>query len=336
LIRRALTKGVFLDLETVDRGDLDRSRLAASLPHWDWHAWTGAEEIAARIRRADVVVTNKCLLDLAALRGADSLRLVAVAATGTNNVDLETARAAGITVCNIRDYCTEAVAQHTVTLMLNLLTGQPWYRDRVRHGDWSESRQFCLQDRPIREARGLVFGVIGYGSLGRAVAAKAASLGLEVLVAERRGQPLRAGRSAFEEVLRRADVLSIHCPLSTATRNLIDREELRAMKPDAILINTARGGIIDEQALADGLREGQIGGAGIDTLSEEPPPRDHPLLADDIPNLLLTPHNAWASRSARQAALDQLATVIEAFTAGEPIHVVSGAAELTDRGRSGA
>ncbi len=251
------------------------------------------------------------------------LRLVAVAATGTNNVDLEAARAARVTVCNIRDYCNEAVAQHTMTLMLNLLTGQPWYRDRVRRGEWSVSRQFCLQDRPIREARGLYFGVIGYGGLGRAVAAKAAALGLNVLVAERKGQPLRAGRTALEEVLMRADVISIHCPLTDATHNLLGPAELQLMKRDAILLNAARGGVVDEEALADSLRAGIIGGAGVDTLSVEPPPPDHPLLASDIPNLLLTPHNAWASRSARQAALDQLAAVVAGFAAGDPLNVVT-------------
>jgi len=329
-------KGVFLDLETVDRGDLDRGSLERSLPRWDWHDWTSGREIASRIGGADVVITNKCRLDRTLIEGADRLRLVALAATGTNNVDLEAARDAGVTVCNIRDYCTESLAQHTITLMLNLLTGQPWYGDRVRRGDWSASRQFCLQDRPIREARGLAFGVIGYGSLGRAVAAKAAALGLDVLVAERRGQAPRPGRLAFEEVLRRADVLSIHCPLDDTTRNLVGREELCAMKPDAILINTARGGVVDERALAEGLRAGEIGGAGIDTLSQEPPPADHPLLADDIPNLLLTPHNAWASRSARQAALDQLAAVVSAFGVGQPINVVVSGNMPTAGGRSGA
>jgi glycerate dehydrogenase len=316
-------KGVFLDLETVDVGDLDLAVLAGTLSHWDWHAHSHAAEIPRRIEAADVVVTNKCPLGRDALSGAKQLRLVAVAATGTNNVDLEAARELGLTVCNIRDYCSEAVAQHVITLLLNLLTGQPWYRDAVRRGEWSASRQFCLLGRPIREARGLNFGVVGYGSLGRAVAEKARALGMNVLVAERKGRPPRAGRIPFEDVLRSADVLSIHCPLTDATRNLIARDELRRMKPEAILINTARGGIVNERDLAEGLRHGVIAGAGLDTLTVEPPPADHPLLAGDIPNLLLTPHNAWASRTARQAALAQLAAVIEAFAVGAPINVVN-------------
>jgi glycerate dehydrogenase len=317
-----LEKGVFLDLETVDRGDLDRTGLDACLPEWDWHPFTEPADIPERVRGAQVVVTNKCRLDGAALAGASELRLVAVASTGTDIVDPEAARHAGVTVCNIRDYCTGAVAQHTVTLMLNLLTGQPWYWQRVRQGEWCEARQFCLQERPIREAAGLKFGVIGYGTLGRAAAAAAGALGMKVLVAERKGRRARPGRLPFEDVVRRADVLSIHCPLTDETRNLVARGELVSMKSDAILINTARGGIVNERDLADALRAGDIGGAGVDTLTSEPPARDHPLLAADIPNLLLTPHNAWASKRGRQAALDQLTRIVQAFAAGQPFNVV--------------
>lgn len=319
---RNLGKGVFLDLETVDQGDLDLSGLEACLPAWEWHLFTGPAEIPGRVGDARVAVTNKCRLNREVLYRARELRLVAVAATGTDVIDLEAARERGVTVCNIRDYCTEAVAQHTVTLMLNLLTGQPWYWQRVREGEWSEARQFCLQDRPIREAAGLSFGVIGYGTLGKAAAAAAAALGMTVLVAERKGREPRTGRLPFDEVLRRADVLSVHCPLTGQTRNLLARDELASMKESAILINAARGGIVNEQDLADALRAGVIGGAGVDTLGTEPPPRDHPLLEADIPNLLVTPHNAWASHRARQAAIDQITRIIQAFAAGEPINVV--------------
>ncbi len=319
---RPLKSGVFLDLETVDGGDLDRSRLQASLTQWHWHEFSQPEAIPQRIAAADVVVSNKCALDRAAMEQAPQLQLIALAATGSNNVDLDAATAFGITVCNIRDYATDAVAQHTITLMLNLLTGQPWYWQRVREGAWSDARQFCLNDRPIRQARGLAFGVIGYGVLGRAAGDLAKGLGMEVLVAERRGDPPRAGRLSFEEVIARADVLSIHCPLSAATRGLIDRQVLRAMKKDALLINTARGGIVAEQDLADALRSGEIAGAAVDTLSQEPPPSGHVLLAADIPNLIVTPHNAWASRTARQAAVDQLADVISAFAAGQILNQV--------------
>jgi len=318
-----LETGVFLDRETVDNGDLDRSALLRCLPRWEWHDFSTAEEVPQRIRGADVVVSNKCVLDRAAIRSATGLKLIALAATGTNNVDLKAAQDHGVTVCNIRDYATDAVAQHAITLMLNLLTAQPWYWQSVRRGAWSNSRQFCLNDRPIRQARGLKFGVIGGGVLGRATAKLADGLGMNVLFAERRGRQTRSGRVAFDEVIRNVDVLSVHCPLSEETRGLIDRDLLQAMKPDALLINTARGAIVNESDLAACLREGVIAGAGIDVLSEEPPPADHPLLASDIPNLIVTPHNAWASRSARQAALDQLAEVIRAFGAGAPLNRVA-------------
>ena len=319
----SLQTGVFLDLETVDNGDLDRGRLSQSLPRWEWHPFSMAEQVVSRISQADVVISNKCVLDEPALAAATRLKLVALAATGTNNVDLRAASDRGIAVCNIRDYASDAVAQHAITLMLNLLTAQPWYWQSVRQGAWSNSRQFCLNERPIRQARGLTFGVVGGGVLGLATAKLAEGLGMKVLIAERRNRSPRSGRNAFEEVVREADVLSIHCPLSEETEGLIDRTLLRAMKSDALLINTARGAIVNEPDLADCLREGIIAGAGIDVLSEEPPPADHPLLANDIPNLIVTPHNAWASRTARQAAMDQLAEIIEAFTAGDLLNRVN-------------
>lgn len=317
-----LDKGVFLDVATVDSGDLDRSCLEHVVGEWHWYDVSRPGEVVARIADADVVVSNKCVFDQAVLRQARKLKLISLVATGTDNVDLETARDLGITVCNIRDYCSGSVAQHAITLTLSLLTGLPWYWQKVRRGEWSEAMQFCLNDLPIREARGLTFGVVGYGVLGKATAKLAENLGMEVIVAEHKGAAPRSGRLAFEEVVERADVLSIHCPLNAETRGLIDRAVLRAMKRDALLINTARGGIVVETDLAAALRAGEIGGAGVDTLSREPPPPDHPLLADDIPNLIVTPHNAWASRRARQAGLEQVAEVIQAFQAGKPVNRV--------------
>jgi glycerate dehydrogenase len=318
-----LQKGVFLDLETVDNGDLDRGRLSSCLADWDWHAFSEPQQIAGRIRTADVVMSNKCVLDRAALESAENLKLVALAATGTNNVDLGAASNLGITVCNIRDYASNSVAQHAITLMLNLLTAQPWYWQSVRQGDWSNSRQFCLNDRPIREFRGLNFGVIGYGVLGRATAELAEAMGMKVLIAGQKGRAARVGRVSFDELIQQTDVLSIHCPLTQETRGLIDREVMQAMKPGALLINTARGAIINERDLAACLREGIIAGAGLDVLSDEPPPSGHPLLANDIPNLIVTPHNAWASRTARQSAVDQLAKIVRAFAAGEALNKVN-------------
>ena len=314
---------MFLDLETVDNGDLDLGRLSSCLVNWDWHTFSEPRQIAGRIRTAEVVISNKCVLDHAALESAENLKLIALAATGTNNVDLDAASGLGIAVCNIRDYASNSVAQHAITLMLNLLTAQPWYWQSVRQGDWSNSRQFCLNDRPIREFRGLTFGVIGYGVLGRATADLADAMGMEVLIAEQKGRAVRGDRVSFDELVQTADVLSIHCPLTEETRGLINREVMQAMKPGALLINTARGAIINERDLADCLREGIIAGAGVDVLSEEPPPSSHPLLANDIPNLMITPHNAWASRTARQSAVDQLAEIIRAFAAGDALNKVN-------------
>ena len=257
------------------------------------------------------------------MESSPGLKLIALSATGTDNIDTVAASELGITVCNIRDYCTESVAQHVMTLMLNLLTSQPWYMEEVRQGKWSKAVQFCLKDRPIREAKGLNFGVIGHGTLGSRAAELAAALGMNVLIAERQGADPRDGRTSFEEVVRQSDVLSVHCPLTDETRGLINREVFRAMKQDAILINTARGAVISAEDLADALRSGEIAAAGVDTLDVEPPPADHPLLAKDIPNLIVTPHNAWGSRAARQAGLDQLARVVNSYNEGSPINVVN-------------
>ena len=289
-----------------------------ALPGWQRYKFTSPSEVPERIRAAGVVVTNKCILDRDTMAQAENLSLIVIAATGTNVVDLEAAAEFGITVCNVRNYATRSVAQHVITLILNLVTSQPLYINRVRQGEWSEGRHFSLHDQTIRELSDLQLGIVGYGVLGREVARLARALGMNVLVAEHRGDEPRPDRLGFEDVMSTADVVSIHCPLNDETRNLIDRRVLRTMKPGAILINTARGGIVNEQDLADSLRAGEIGGAGVDTLSVEPPPADHPLLATDIPNLIVTPHNAWASITARQACLDQLAEVITAYRHGQP------------------
>lgn len=317
-----LNHGVFLDLGSVDNGDLDLRSLERTLENWHWHEFTPPEACRDRVADAEVVISNKCVVDRAAIQAAAALKLIVVAATGTNNVDLEAARERGITVCNARDYGTEAVTQHTLTLILNLLSGQVFYRDRVRAGDWSRARHFTLFDRPIRQASGLNLGIIGYGVLGKSVAERARGLGMNVLVAERRGRPPRRDHHPFEDAVAHADVISIHCPLTDETRGLFDRRVMERMKSSAILVNTARGGIVDETDLAACLREGVIAGAGIDVLSIEPPPPDHPLLASDLPNLIVTPHNAWASLTARQALINQLARVIHAFERDQPVNRV--------------
>lgn len=318
-----LNRGVFLDLGSVDTGDLKREQLTRALPGWQWHDFTPAGQCAERIADVNVVISNKCVLDRDILAGANSLKLVAVAATGTNNIDLAAAREFGITVCNARDYATASVTQHTITFILNLLSSQVRYRDRVRSGDWSQTDQFCLIDSPIRQLAGLNLGIIGYGVLGKSVADMARKLGMNTLIAEHRGRKPRADHLLFEDVVAHSDVISIHCPLNDETKGLFDRAMMQRMKRNAILINTARGGIVVEEDLVSCLKDGIIAGAGVDVLTQEPPPADHPLLATDIPNLLVTPHNAWASKTARQALLDQLAAVIRAFERGQPINRVA-------------
>lgn len=317
-----LTRGIFLDTLTVDRGDLDWSAFRAALPEWTLHELQTDAARAPGFAQAEVVVTNKVRLDAAAMDAAPGLRLIALTATGTNNVDLEAARARGITVCNIRNYATPAVAQHVWAMVLALTTRLEQYSGAVRAGRWSQSSIFCLLDWPIRELAGRTLGIVGHGALGQGTAAIGAAFGMRVLLAERRGAAPRAGRTDFDAVLRDSDVLSLHCPLTPETQGLIGAAELARMKPDAVLINTARGAIVEARALADALRAGRLGGAGIDVLDVEPPPADHPLLAPDIPNLIVTPHSSWASREARQRGLDAVAANIRAYLAGAPQNVV--------------
>jgi glycerate dehydrogenase len=317
--------GVFLDRDSLDRQDLDFGRLEAVLPHWRMYPQTRAEEVAERLAGATVVISNKVVLDAASLNAADALKLVCVAATGTNNVDIEAARARGIGVCNVRAYGTASVVQHVFALLTALSGNLLAYDRAVREGRWGESEQFCLMDYPIRELAGLTMGIVGHGELGQAVARLAEAYGMQVLIAARPGgEPdPRPGRVPLEALLGEVDVLSLHCPLTEQTRGLIGAAELARMRPDAVLINTARGGLVDEQALADALRAGRLGGAGFDVLSVEPPGQGNPLLEPDIPNLIVTPHMAWASRASRQRLLDQVAENIEAFLNGHPRNLVS-------------
>jgi glycerate dehydrogenase len=310
-------RAVFVDFATVSAGDLETTTLEAVLPGLRYFPETSPSELPARIAGAEAVLANKARLDAAVLAAAPALRIVCLSATGTDNVDLDAARARGIAVCNIRAYCTASVAQHVFALVLALTQRLNAYQAEVHAGHWGASARFCLLDFPIRELAGKTLGIVGYGELGRAVARIGPSFGMQVLVAGRRGAAATGGRTAFEEVLARSDVLSLHCPLTRETRNLIGAPEIACMRRDALLINTARGGLVDAAALASALRAGRLGGAGIDVLAQEPPVDGDPLLADDIPNLIVTPHVAWAAREARQRALDEMALNVEAFLRGE-------------------
>lgn len=314
--------GVFLDKASLDQADLDFTQLQASLDEWQFYDTTDNAQIDVRLQKAEVVVSNKVVLTAEHIARAKNLKLICIAATGTNNVDLQAAQRHGISVCNVRAYATPSVVQHVFALILNLLRRIPDYQQAIREGRWQQSAQFCLLDFPIAELQEKTLGIVGYGELGQAVAKAAECFGMPVLIAQRPGSQVdNPGRLPLEELLSWVDILSLHCPLAENTRHLIGKAELQRMRPDALLINTARGGIVDEAALAAALRAGQIAGAGIDVLSQEPP-RDNPLFAADLPNLILTPHIAWASRAARQRLLDQVAENIVAFGAGHAQNLV--------------
>jgi glycerate dehydrogenase len=291
----------------------------------DWVEYPGTlpDQVLARLQGCTIAITNKAPLTAATVDALPELKMVAVAATGTNIVDLEACRRRGIVVSNIRGYAAHTVPEHVFSLLLALSRNLVAWRASVQAGHWQQSDQFCLFDHPIRDLHGATLGVIGSGgSLGGGVIRLAEAFGMRVLRAEHKGVASpRPGYAVFSDVLREADALTLHCPLTAVTQGLIGEAELRAMKPGALLINTARGGIVVERALIRALKEGWIGGAGFDVLTAEPPPAGHPMLDPELlalPNFLLTPHVAWASRPAMQALVDQLIDNIEAFVAGSP------------------
>lgn len=312
----------------LDRGSLPRDitlRPPGFAHEFVVHDATAPQEVPGRIAEADIVVTNKVPVRAEAIARAPSLRLVAIAATGYDNVDLPACAARGIAVSNVRNYAVHTVPEHTFALIFALRRSIVAYRQSVAAGAWQASGQFCYFDYPIRDLAGSTLGIIGDGVLGQSVADIGKALGMRVLFAAYKGAtgmgPLY---TPFNDVLRMSDVLTLHCPLLPGTRNMIGALEFARMERRPLLINTARGGLVDEHALADALRRGQIAGAGFDVVTTEPPPTDHPLMQlVDLPNFILTPHVAWASREAIQALADQLIENIELFWRGMPRNVVA-------------
>lgn len=303
---------VFLDLQGLD--DRDLAPLRQCCESLTCYPNTPADLVAKRIADAQVVIVNKVCLDAELINNAPHLRLICVAATGTNNVDLAAAKARGVAVFNCQAYGVASVVQHTFALILALSTNLLNYHRSVQQGQWSRASQFCLLDYPITELAGKTLGIIGYGHLGQGVAALGRAFGMQVLIAARlHQQPVPPGRVALAELLPQVDILSLHCPLNDTTRNLIGQAELAQMKPSALLINVARGGIVDEAALLEALERRQIAGAALDVLSQEPPPANHPLLQVQRDNLIITPHCAWGSGEARQRIIAQLAENIRLF-----------------------
>lgn len=308
----------------LDRDSLQAQVRAPAFEHqWQDHAGTLEDEVLDRLHGASVAVTNKVPLRAAAVARLPDLKMVAVAATGTDNVDLAACRARGIVVSNIRNYSLVSVPEHCFALLLALRRQLRAYVADVEAGRWERSSRFCLLDHPIGDLAGSRLGIVGYGALGRKVAQLGRAFGMEIATTSRSPvDDADVRQLPLDELLASADVVSLHLPLTEATRHLIGARELGLMKRTALLINTARGGLVDEAALAEALLSNRIGGAGFDVLSKEPPLPDNPLLQLRLPNFILTPHVAWASGGAMQTLADMLVDNIEAWAAGRPQNVV--------------
>jgi glycerate dehydrogenase len=323
-----MTRQKIVLLDAATYGDVS---LEIFSDRWDCtiHQVTTSAELGQRLKGQSVAVTNKVVIDRTALSSpaAQELKLIAVAATGTDIIDREAAKETDVTVCNVPGYATQSVAQFTLALILELSTRAGRYGGAVSSGAWQKSPVFTLLDFPSIELNGKKLGIIGYGDIGRAVAKMARGFGLEILIAARPGssEPLPSGRVSLTDLFRQADVITLHCPLTVQTRNLINTETLSLMKPTALLVNTARGALIDETALIQALREKRLAAAALDVISREPPPPDHPIIqaTQGLDNLLVTPHTAWSAREARERLLKEVANNISAFFEKKPRNIVT-------------
>ena len=325
-LRELYMHAVFLDYKTVDANDLDLGSIKELLPEMVVHPFSNEAEVLERIESAEVAIANKVVFDAEVFARASKLKLICVTATGTNNIDLEAATRSGVVVCNIRDYCTDSVVQHVLLSILTLMHSFKDYSDSIESGDWQDGKSFSLLQHPIAELSGKSIGILGYGVLGQGVARAAATLGLNVLICESFAKEKKPDedleRISFEAFLTESDIISLHCPLTDNTEGLFDDNAFKKMKTSAILINTARGGLINDHALIKAIEDKVIAGAAIDVLNQEPPDSDHPLMQKQYSNLIITPHIAWAAREARQRALDRIAENIKAFQKHNPINVV--------------
>ncbi len=315
-------RAAFLDLSSLGPSDLDLAPLEACVDEMRCYQHTTSEQVVGRLQDMDIAIVNKVVLSADLLQQLPQLKHIIVAATGTNNIDLDCAKARGISVQNCQAYGVDSVAQHTLMLMLALSTRLLEYRTAIQDGQWSRSRNFCLLDYPVESLADKTLGIVGYGELGKGVAKLAQAFGMRILLATRPGQASYGERLALHEMLPQVDILSLHCPLTPATANLIAWPQLQAMKSSALLINCARGGIVNELDLLRALKEQQIAAAATDVLGVEPPPNDHPLLQYQKPNLIITPHSAWASRKARQTIVQILAENILSLASGKAQFVV--------------
>tara|TARA_B110000908_G_scaffold168389_1_gene223200 strand:- start:600 stop:1559 length:960 start_codon:yes stop_codon:yes gene_type:complete len=313
-------KAVLLDCDSLGPQDLDLSALLALPVDWMIYPETFPHEVSERIADADIVLTNKASINALSLSQATCLKMISIMATGTNAVDLQAAAQHQVAVCNALKYGTGSVVQHVWALILALTTKLADYQRAAVDGTWQDSPFFCLLDFPVEELQGKVLGIVGAGELGLAVAKVAEAFGFKVIYAALSGREYGDQRRVdFNEFLGSADIVSLHCPLTVETTNLIGEAELALMKPSAILINTARGGMVNEAALKQALLNGTIAGAGIDVLTNEPPREGNLLLDKSIPNLIVTPHCAWVARQSRQRLVDQTVENLRAFLQDEPL-----------------
>ena len=326
-------RAVVLDLDSLNPQDLDLAPLRNCLPDWQIHSRTQPDEVVQRIQHADVIVTNKVRVTQEHISAAPQLRLICVASTGTDNIALDAAARAGVIVSNARDYATASVVEHVFAVLLTLVRQLDSYRVRVGEGGWTQSPHFCLFDKSISEMSGKTLGIVGYGVLGKAVARLARAFSMQVQVAQRLYGPEAPGRVPLHELLADADIISLHCPLTDQTRGLIGTAEFTRMKNSAILVNTARGGIVDEAALVRALQGEQIAAAAVDVALQEPPGDSSPLLAYKSERLIITPHIAWASRAARQRLLSEIVRNIEAFLLGRPRNTVQPVVKVPTPGQ---
>jgi glycerate dehydrogenase len=310
-------KAVFLDFATMGADALDPSPLFAVAPEMEIFDSTADGERADRIRAAELVFTNKVKLNRALLDSARSLKFIGLTATGTDNIDLVHAEQLGVAVCNIRAYCTQSVVEHVFAVMLNLAHSIGRYDRSVKDGEWQRAQDFCMLMHPIRELSAMTLGIIGHGELGKGVERIARQFNMNVVIAGRHGAAAKDGRIDFDELLECSDVISLHCPLNEDTLGLFGEAQFRRMKDNAILINTARGGLVRTDELVAALRNGEIGAAAIDVLAQEPPVDGDPLLDYTGDNLIVTPHIAWATEEARQNAINELAANVRAFLDGK-------------------
>ena len=313
-----------LHIVVLDRDTLVNRPFDFDFPHTlSSYGTTEAHETLERIRGADIVITNKVVISAQAFAENPQLKLVAVTATGVNNVDVEAAKQNGTAVCNIRAYGNESVAEHAFMMMITLMRNLPAYQRDVAAGLWENSPFFCHLGAPMRDLNGKTLAIFGRGNIGQTLATYAQAFKMKVVFVEHKhAETVRDGYVSFDEAVRTADALSLHCPLTPETANMIGEAELQQMKPGAILINCGRGGLVDEAALVAALKYGQIGGAGFDELTQEPPRDGNPLLKARLPNLIVTPHIAWASQEAANRLFDILVDNINRFVAGNPQNLV--------------